>query len=923
MGRNARNTVTTILMILALLAFGGGSANADIMITVSPQCGGVGDTVTISADSTSGGQFFRYFVNTLSHCGTTQRNWQIIKDWSTDKTATWVLGEAGIHTFVVQVADDTTQSCVLEQMGATYDVGGADCFHPTEVMLTPASGVVNEPVTITAVTEGTNLQYRLYVREGDFCDPTQDLTFTLLEDWTNANSFTFTPAAAGVYTLIIWATSDINDSCVGQGGVVYVVAEPPIDITTMTPEQRAAITGLQIAQDSIKVSFDSPPTATFLVTDASGRPVVGIESLIASDDRFVRFTMAKLVAGTNGDSDSWYSYVRDADSIPTYDSPRSGGTLVANANHTYSYTFAYDVSADAAFDNSVTHRLGGQIGNSDSGLAPLNIVYDFVPNQSAVTTTRDIAMTSSCNECHVRLVAHGRRFEVGYCVTCHNPGLVEGGDSYDMSVMVHKIHAADPDWRDGFAAEVTYPQDLRNCRKCHNGADAETPQGDNWKNKPSREACGACHRGVNFDTGEGHAGGPQADNSFCAACHGASQIENNHLTANATPNNPNLPSGVPRIAYSISDVTVDGNGAPTITFTITADGSPLDVTNLPSAYSSSPSFLLAWAESQDGVASPSDYNNLGRKAGQPISVSIADVVSGTDGSVTYSSDGSCTATLNATFPPGASLRAVGLQGYYQIDATGDGESDYSLHTPSVLMPVHGDGARRTVVDSSKCANCHEWFEGHGGNRVLNMQICVMCHVPNLSSSGREINTPSEDVINALGPDTLSYPEATQNFKDMIHGIHSAAVRTTDYQHVRNRNNGIYYNWSEVTFPADPGNCLVCHEDDTYELPLDENVLMTTNRTTGVANGMDGTPDDVASARETVPNDTDWVITPIAAACYACHTSEDAVAHMEANGGAINSNRSTVLTQNPVESCTACHGSGRDYAVETVHTALDD
>jgi len=228
MGRNARNTVTTILMILALLAFGGGSANADIMITVSPQCGGVGDTVTISADSTSGGQFFRYFVNTLSHCGTTQRNWQIIKDWSTDKTATWVLGEAGIHTFVVQVADDTTQSCVLEQMGATYDVGGADCFHPTEVMLTPASGVVNEPVTITAVTEGTNLQYRLYVREGDFCDPTQDLTFTLLEDWTNANSFTFTPAAAGVYTLIIWATSDINDSCVGQGGVVYVVAEQPM-----------------------------------------------------------------------------------------------------------------------------------------------------------------------------------------------------------------------------------------------------------------------------------------------------------------------------------------------------------------------------------------------------------------------------------------------------------------------------------------------------------------------------------------------------------------------------------------------------------------------------------------------------------------------------------------------------------------------
>ena len=69
--------------------------------------------------------------------------------------------------------------------------------------------------------------------------------------------------------------------------------------------------------------------------------------------------------------------------------------------------------------------------------------------------------------------------------------------------MTHKIHSADPDYLDGFG-EVTYPQDLNNCRKCHNGADKATPQGDNWKNKPSREACGACHRNVNFDTGEGH-----------------------------------------------------------------------------------------------------------------------------------------------------------------------------------------------------------------------------------------------------------------------------------------------------------------------------------------------------------------------------------------------------------------------------------
>jgi hypothetical protein len=222
MGRNVRNTVTTILVILGLLAFCGGSANADISISISPQCGEVGDTITITADSTSGGQYYRFFVNTLSHCDTTDRNWVIVKDWSTDKTATYILRTAGIKTFVVQVTNDTSQTCILEQMGATYDVGGVDCFHPTQVMLTPGSGA---EVTIAAVTDGTNLQYRFYVREGDFCDSTQNLTFTLQEDWTNSNSFTFTPTTPGVYTLIIWSTSDITDSCVGQGGLVYVVTE--------------------------------------------------------------------------------------------------------------------------------------------------------------------------------------------------------------------------------------------------------------------------------------------------------------------------------------------------------------------------------------------------------------------------------------------------------------------------------------------------------------------------------------------------------------------------------------------------------------------------------------------------------------------------------------------------------------------------
>ncbi len=86
--------------------------------------------------------------------------------------------------------------------------------------------------------------------------------------------------------------------------------------------------------------------------------------------------------------------------------------------------------------------------------------------------------------------------------------------------------------------EVLYPQDIRNCTKCHDGSatsTATTAQGDNCKNVPSRLACGGCHDGIDFATGkgvtladaaagltvstQGHIGGIQPDDTQCAACH--------------------------------------------------------------------------------------------------------------------------------------------------------------------------------------------------------------------------------------------------------------------------------------------------------------------------------------------------------------------------------------------------------------------
>jgi OmcA/MtrC family decaheme c-type cytochrome len=710
---------------------------------------------------------------------------------------------------------------------------------------------------------------------------------------------------------------------------------------------QSEVTGVQIA---------SPPVVTFTLRTAQGQPITGIENIWAEDDRYVRFTIAKLVPGTDGNPDTWVSYVRD-DGQPDYD---TGSSLVHMGDGVYEFTFATDVAAvdGVPYEPDLTHRVGGQLGSGSVALAAQNFAYDFVPSGAAVALRRDIAVMESCNECHDDLVFHGRRFKVEYCVTCHNPDLAKNPDILtpssavvigegDMAYMIHRLHAglAFGVLDDGVDySEVTYPQDLRNCRKCHNQDDAATPQGGNWKTKPSLAGCFGCH-----DPAAHPGGQAPPNNGSCTDCHTPSgadvAIEDVHTLPNATPNNPMLFAGQREMAYELLEAVVEPDGTVVIDFRITSDGDPLDATNLPDDLSSSPAFLLAWAEPQGPIEEPSDYNNLGRDAAQPPSISVASLdvpLGGGPGTLSYDAGtGVMTATITASdlvFPEGATMRAVGLQGYYIQDIEG---SDVSLHTPSAVVAVTGDQARRTVVNNDKCASCHEWFEGHGGNRTFNIEICTMCHVPNLSSTGRSVTDPTlrdlDDAINAaLMAGTLdasvdatlplTYPEDSQSLMALVHGIHSAGARTRPFQFVRGPNRQTYYDWEEVTFPAEVSNCNLCHDEGTYEIPTDLNLLPTTVRTTMAEDGMDKSVTMADMAFQSVPNDTDWVNTPQASTCYYCHTDGAAYAHMVQNGGLLSEpsvpadgpwkNRSEFGST--FESCNLCHGPGRIADIEDAH-----
>jgi len=680
----------------------------------------------------------------------------------------------------------------------------------------------------------------------------------------------------------------INESCTvchGQGRVFGVEAVHPglqaqVDVV-------ASIDDVTI--DVNDATMTATVTVDFTVTGPRGEYIWGLGATSSSQpDRFayLRFALSQLMppAGLSGDPDTWVSYTTG---------DRDPANLIDHRDGTYTYVFAtnlYDL-----YVASNRHRLLLMV-SGDIVEQSKNVTYDFVPEQLpgpfVFDLSRDIVTTSACNECHGRLGSPlgfasfhgGGRYETKGCATCHTSTLGEGGAA-EFGPMIHGIHTAQNIEGLQDFSEVTYPQDPRNCTTCHAG-----PDGSNWQTRPSMSGCQSCHPDVDFVTGAGHVGGLQFNNANCSFCHTPTDIEVAHRTENATEHNPGVPEGLVNFEYVIEEVTVNQNNVAVVKFHINKDGEPLDLTTIPPAgFSGAPSFLLAYTLPQDGLAEVVDYNQLGRNSAQPASVSLSTLA----GTLTGTPESYRAVLADAPFPAGATMRAVALQGYFTqlADPTNPESEDVGRHTPSVIEAVSGDLVRRTVVDSAKCLNCHEIIEAHGGNRVNNVQVCVVCHNPNLSSSGKTadatLTTADQKALLAeagFDPnDALTWPERSQDLKNLVHGIHGSEQRTFDFEFVRNRLNGLYYNFSEVTYPGILSNCETCHLPGTYSTQLPAGALVSTEVTT---DGLNLNQADVLAARATVPNPTDLVNSQTAGPCYLCHDSAPAVAHMEQNGGVI-------------------------------------
>jgi len=463
--------------------------------------------------------------------------------------------------------------------------------------------------------------------------------------------------------------------------------------------------------------------------------------------------------------------------------PAVSGVLVDNGDGSYVYTFAKVVTdatnAGTTYDAAATHRFAMQISQSANGLqvfAPVNAVKDFIPATGADATGKsDNVDGAACLECHSSFRAKaggtgafhgGSRYDIRFCVACHNdqrrftptgptttplavdldaPGvvtanpdgtsawtgnatLVNGEAFINFPVFIHKLHMGDELTLSGgsYTAitapyEITYPQDVRNCDKCHR---VPAPQAANFATKPTRRACGSCHDGISFAAvaavpagRTAHKGGPMVDDTLCSTCHPPAGAQgtliygvldshtpfdvpnptatwlggtNANTNAGYLPAAGALPAGAAKIAYDVKSVSRDAAKHPSIVFRFIKDGTPVVFNayvagagidggaspdggtvsaEMMDGFVQSPSVYFAFALPQDGIKAPADFN--ASASGYIKSIWNGTATGAGAGTMTFdATTGYYTITLTGVVVPDTATMLTGGVGYtYSLSST--------------------------------------------------------------------------------------------------------------------------------------------------------------------------------------------------------------------------------------------------------------
>jgi OmcA/MtrC family decaheme c-type cytochrome len=667
---------------------------------------------------------------------------------------------------------------------------------------------------------------------------------------------------------------------------------------------------------------------------------------------------------------------------------------------------------DLTYDPNLVHRLTIQISGNAPGTGsntadgvtvtpavvmtnPLNVIYDFIPatGKQVTDSGREITATSKCNECHQDLGGFpgattsnsdatfhgGSRNETRYCVVCHTEqrkygqpeATVVAGGNYDgkntyringiavgnLPQHIHKIHMSANLTKTGYnyggilyEEACKFPQDIRNCTKCHDGSatsTAQTAQGDNWMKVPSRMACGACHDGINFATGKGtsladfkagkaatsigHIGGAKADDSQCALCHDATTIPVYHLAV--TPPNPantlllgtsnplfntntnaasiasntsRLPAGAIKVTYEIKSVSRDATTKrPVMVFRMLQNGvaTPFNVssatkTEIWDNFIGAPSVYFVFAVPQDGITAPADFNASSSSYLRSLwngmaTGASAGTLTGPDASGYY------TATLTGVTIPNSAVMLTGGLGYSynvltSLPLTQTNLADYPVAASTVAGLTAGmsnmtGGLIVVAPDQQMVAT------GYTGRRaIVEDARCNKCH--------QELGPFTEDAFHAGQRNdgtTCSWchnPNQTNggwagDSTSFVHAIHAAAKRGTNFTwHATSATDGFW----QIGYPGILKNCETCHLPGTYDFSAAASTSALPNRLyRAVATGT-----TAAATFSTSP-----YIDQTAGTAYGAGFSFSAAT------GVTTAAAGTTLVNSPIATaCFACHDS---------------
>jgi len=724
----------------------------------------------------------------------------------------------------------------------------------------------------------------------------------------------------------------------------------------LTPEQLLFIRpGLVMDITNVVIPADRKTEVTFTIKDPAGLPL-DRTGIYTPGPVSLSFIIANIPAG----EEAYVSYTTRAQKSPiTGDtavqaSTDSGGTYTELSIGTYKYKFG--TVLPAGYDKDTTHTVGiyasRNLSEFELSTYYANELEHFVPSGSSQPEPRDIVTTETCNgRCHQGLALHGgSRREIGLCILCHNPSQgidPDTGNTVDMPVMVHKIHMG-ANLANGYNiigyqqtnhdySDVIYPAEINECESCHTGG-IPTESFPMVASPNPVPVCDATGLGItkltwgNVDAFEIHMN--TADGPLFVAGGGAGSASTgkwagdgttfvlvdkatgktvqtlpvNASTYGCVSNAPGTSRGTAATQHTnwldnpgavacgachdaINWETGEGHlGGPAEDdsecgfchkpfvkeFDRSIKGAHLplyksaqlpgiivkflSVTNTNPGNKPTVTFSV---NSKNGLLDPASMDRFRLMLSGPNTDYSFRSQETVGSAAVWVAENTWSYTFVTALPADA-------QGSYTISFEGrrtdvpvsmggvvSNQRDYA-ENPTFAFAVGGGTtqARRQVVDDTKCESCHVNLAFHGGARH-DPTYCVTCHMPASVTNGSSAQT--------------------YQFKYMIHSIHRGAELENGFAIGS-------HNYSDIEFTGDLRNCDACHVNNSQQVS--------------------GMPDGLLP---TMTPQAWWSpMAPQAAACLSCHDDDATAAHAYSNTTFFG------------ESCSTCHGQGKEASVDKVH-----